>query len=226
MAALEKGFGLEELRVDPQSGEVSGPGGREELDRKVMDVLLYMARHAGHVVAREDLLADALAGRRRHRRRPDPLLLRAAPPPEPRRGRRSLQGAGRDAPETRLSTQRNGRSAGTRPRYSSVCGEKTNADMGGCDGGSDSPGGHRLTARHAIPTLPDRRCLERAIELDRSLAIPRHERREGPGLPCLWRYGGNTRSPDKIREPGRHRPVLPPFLSRTSRSTYPRSASG
>ena len=57
MAALEKGFGLEELRVDPQSGEVSGPGGREELDRKVMDVLLYMARHAGHVVAREDLLA-------------------------------------------------------------------------------------------------------------------------------------------------------------------------
>jgi hypothetical protein len=26
MDALEKGFGLEELRVDPQSGEVSGPG--------------------------------------------------------------------------------------------------------------------------------------------------------------------------------------------------------
>ena len=57
MDALEKGFGLEELRVDPQSGEVSGPGGREKLDRKVMDVLLHMAQHAGHVVAREDLLA-------------------------------------------------------------------------------------------------------------------------------------------------------------------------
>ena len=57
MDALEKGFGLEELRVDPQSGEVSGPGGREKLDRKVMEVLLHMARHAGHVVAREDLLA-------------------------------------------------------------------------------------------------------------------------------------------------------------------------
>ena len=57
MDALEKGFGLEELRVDPQSGEVSGPGGREKLDRKVMDVLLHMARQAGHVVAREDLLA-------------------------------------------------------------------------------------------------------------------------------------------------------------------------
>ena len=62
MDALEKGFGLEELRVDPQSGEVTGPGGREKLDRKVMDVLLHMARHAGHVVAREDLLAALWPG--------------------------------------------------------------------------------------------------------------------------------------------------------------------
>ena len=62
MDALEKGFGLEELRVDPQSGEVSGPGGPEKLDRKVMDVLLHMAQHAGHVVAREDLLAALWPG--------------------------------------------------------------------------------------------------------------------------------------------------------------------
>ncbi len=62
MDALEKGFGLEELRVDPQSGEVSGPGGREKLDRKVMEVLLHMAQHAGHVVAREDLLATLWPG--------------------------------------------------------------------------------------------------------------------------------------------------------------------
>jgi TolB-like protein/DNA-binding winged helix-turn-helix (wHTH) protein len=62
MDTLEKGFGLKELRVDPQSGEVSGPGGREKLDRKVMDVLLHMARHAGHVVARKDLLASLWPG--------------------------------------------------------------------------------------------------------------------------------------------------------------------
>ena len=55
MDALEQGFQLDELRVDPQAGEVSGPGGRARLDRKVMDVLVFMARHAGHVVTREEL---------------------------------------------------------------------------------------------------------------------------------------------------------------------------
>jgi TolB-like protein/DNA-binding winged helix-turn-helix (wHTH) protein/Tfp pilus assembly protein PilF len=62
MNALEQGFQLEELRVDPQSGEVSGPAGLEKLDRKVMDVLLHMARHAGHVVAREELLTTLWPG--------------------------------------------------------------------------------------------------------------------------------------------------------------------
>ena len=62
MAALDQGFQLEELRVDPQSGEVTGPGGREKLDRKVMGVLLHMAQRAGHVVAREDLLAALWPG--------------------------------------------------------------------------------------------------------------------------------------------------------------------
>ena len=55
MDALEQGFQLDELRVDPLAGEVSGPGGRARLDRKVMDVLVFMARHAGHVVTREEL---------------------------------------------------------------------------------------------------------------------------------------------------------------------------
>ena len=55
MDALEQGFQLDDLRVDPQTGEVAGPGGRARLDRKVMDVLVYMARHAGHVVTREEL---------------------------------------------------------------------------------------------------------------------------------------------------------------------------
>jgi TolB-like protein/DNA-binding winged helix-turn-helix (wHTH) protein/thioredoxin-like negative regulator of GroEL len=55
---LEQGFLLGYLRVDPAEGVVTGPGGREKLDPKVMDVLVLMARHAGHVVLREDLLAQ------------------------------------------------------------------------------------------------------------------------------------------------------------------------
>jgi len=55
--ALEQGFQLDGLQIEPQTGEVSGPGGREKLDRKVMDVLVLMAQHAGHVVSREELLA-------------------------------------------------------------------------------------------------------------------------------------------------------------------------
>ncbi len=55
--ALEQGFQLGELRIDPYAGEVAGPGGREKLDPKVMDVLVMLARSAGHVVLRDDLLA-------------------------------------------------------------------------------------------------------------------------------------------------------------------------
>jgi len=54
---IEQGFLLGDLRIDPLEGEVTGPGGREQLDPKVMDVLVLLARHAGHVVLREDLLA-------------------------------------------------------------------------------------------------------------------------------------------------------------------------
>ena len=54
---LAQGFKLGAIRVDPLTGEVSGPGGREKLDPKVMDVLVFMAQHAGKVVSREDLLA-------------------------------------------------------------------------------------------------------------------------------------------------------------------------
>src|SRR5688572_16215205 len=62
MDALEQGFQLDGLRVDPQAGEVTGPGGSERLDRKVMGVLMYMARHAGQVVTREDLHAALWPG--------------------------------------------------------------------------------------------------------------------------------------------------------------------
>ena len=54
---LEQGFRLGDLTIDPHAGEVTGPGGREKLDPKVMDVLVVLAENAGHVVLREDLLA-------------------------------------------------------------------------------------------------------------------------------------------------------------------------
>jgi TolB-like protein/DNA-binding winged helix-turn-helix (wHTH) protein len=56
--ALEQGFQLGELRIDPLADEVTGPGGRERLDPKVMDVLVVLAQHAGHVVLRDQLLAQ------------------------------------------------------------------------------------------------------------------------------------------------------------------------
>ena len=59
---LERGFTLLELVVDPDAGEVAGPGGREKLDPKVMDVLVMLAQHAGHVVLREDLLTRLWPG--------------------------------------------------------------------------------------------------------------------------------------------------------------------
>jgi len=52
----EQGFELGTLRIDPRAGEVSGPGGREKLEPRVMDVLVMLAEHAGRVVQREDLL--------------------------------------------------------------------------------------------------------------------------------------------------------------------------
>jgi TolB-like protein/DNA-binding winged helix-turn-helix (wHTH) protein/Tfp pilus assembly protein PilF len=57
MTTLAQGFALDALQVEPLTGTVSGPGGREKLDPKVMDVLVFMAGHAGQVVLREDLLA-------------------------------------------------------------------------------------------------------------------------------------------------------------------------
>ena len=53
----ETAFQIAELRIDPQACEVAGPGGRERLDPKVMDVFAMLASHAGQVVLRDDLLA-------------------------------------------------------------------------------------------------------------------------------------------------------------------------
>lgn len=60
--SLERGFTLDGLTVDRDAGEVVGPAGREKLDPRVMDVLMMLARHAGHVVLREDLLSQLWPG--------------------------------------------------------------------------------------------------------------------------------------------------------------------
>ncbi len=48
--------------MDPRAGDVVGPGGRETLDPKVMDVLVVLAQRAGKVVLREDLLKRVWPG--------------------------------------------------------------------------------------------------------------------------------------------------------------------
>ena len=59
---LESGFRLDGLAIDPRTGEVSGPGGREALDPKVMEVLVRLAQGAGQVVLREELLRQVWPG--------------------------------------------------------------------------------------------------------------------------------------------------------------------
>jgi TolB-like protein/DNA-binding winged helix-turn-helix (wHTH) protein/thioredoxin-like negative regulator of GroEL len=54
---IGSGFRLGELQVDLQAGEVTGPGGRVQLDPKVMGVLGFLADRAGKVVPREDLIS-------------------------------------------------------------------------------------------------------------------------------------------------------------------------
>lgn len=54
---LQSGFRLETLEIDPGTGLVSGPGGCERLDPKVMEVLVLMTRHPKQVVTRDELLA-------------------------------------------------------------------------------------------------------------------------------------------------------------------------
>jgi len=55
---VETGFRLGELRVDPVSGYIDGPGGREEVGPRVMEVLVALARHPGELVSREHLIEE------------------------------------------------------------------------------------------------------------------------------------------------------------------------
>jgi Tol biopolymer transport system component/DNA-binding winged helix-turn-helix (wHTH) protein len=51
-----------DFRVDPTAGEMVGPAGREQLDPKVMQVLVVLAQRAGDVVPRHELLEKVWPG--------------------------------------------------------------------------------------------------------------------------------------------------------------------
>lgn len=53
---------LGEFTVDPAAGEMVGPAGRVQLDPKVMQVLVVLARRAGEVVPRHELLEQVWPG--------------------------------------------------------------------------------------------------------------------------------------------------------------------
>jgi len=55
-STLRSTFQLGDFTVDPLTGHLAGPAGREQLDPKVMDVLVVLAEQAGQVVPRVDLL--------------------------------------------------------------------------------------------------------------------------------------------------------------------------
>ena len=51
-------FRLGNLDIDPRAGWVTGPGGRESLAPRVMEVLVLLNRRAAQVVTREQILAE------------------------------------------------------------------------------------------------------------------------------------------------------------------------
>jgi TolB-like protein/Flp pilus assembly protein TadD len=61
--AHEGGFSLGDLEVRPPTREVMAPHGREVLQPRVMQVLVALARAAGGVVSRDDLIAECWDGR-------------------------------------------------------------------------------------------------------------------------------------------------------------------
>jgi len=60
---VETGFRIGQLRVDPPSGSIDGPGGREQVDPRVMEVLVALARQPGKLVTRKRLLDEVWGDR-------------------------------------------------------------------------------------------------------------------------------------------------------------------
>ena len=56
-------FRLGPVNVDPEIGKISGPGGEQKLDPKVMAVLLRLAREPGQVIRRDSLMKDVWGDR-------------------------------------------------------------------------------------------------------------------------------------------------------------------
>jgi len=61
-SALERGLTLGDFSFEPLAGLISGPAGRVKVDPKVMDVLNFLARRAGEVVPRQELLDEIWPG--------------------------------------------------------------------------------------------------------------------------------------------------------------------
>ena len=59
---IRNGFRIGAHRVEPLSGEITGPAGKRHVQPKVMDVLLCLAAHAGKLVER-DVIIEQVWGR-------------------------------------------------------------------------------------------------------------------------------------------------------------------
>ena len=59
---LRRGFRIGAFDVEPLTGRITGPDGPQHVQPKVMDVLVYLARHPGELVERDTLL-DEVWGR-------------------------------------------------------------------------------------------------------------------------------------------------------------------
>jgi len=53
---LQRGFRIGPFEVEPLSGRISGPGGTQHVQPKVMDVLVFLAARPGELVERDTLL--------------------------------------------------------------------------------------------------------------------------------------------------------------------------
>jgi DNA-binding winged helix-turn-helix (wHTH) protein/class 3 adenylate cyclase len=55
---LRRGFRVGAFEVEPLMGRIAGPHGSQHLQPKVMDVLVFLAQHAGDLVERDTLLQE------------------------------------------------------------------------------------------------------------------------------------------------------------------------
>ena len=53
---LRRGFVIGAFEIEPLTGRIAGPGGETRVQPKVMDVLVFLAQHAGELVERDTLL--------------------------------------------------------------------------------------------------------------------------------------------------------------------------